>query len=154
ATVSPRRGRIPLYSTVTGGPVEGPELDGEYWYRNLRQTVCFSEALQTLLGDGHRFFIEVSPHPVLTVALHETLEESPGGSVIVASLRRDEGDLARLFLSLAELHTRGHGPNWGAFFAPFAPSRVALPTYAFQRERYWLEAAKHERTDVASAGQT
>ncbi|WP_437308060.1 type I polyketide synthase [Sorangium sp. So ce388] len=152
ASIVPRASSLPLYSTVTGEKLDGTELDASYWYRNLRQTVRFAHATQSLLSDGHRFFVEVSPHPVLTLALHETLESSGLPAVVVGSLRRDEGGLARLLLSLAELYTRGLAVDWAAFFAPFAPRRVALPTYAFQRERFWLEAPRAQPADVASAG--
>ncbi|MGK3975596.1 SDR family NAD(P)-dependent oxidoreductase [Sorangium sp. So ce118] len=152
ASIAPRASSLPLYSTVTGEKLDGTELDASYWYRNLRQTVRFEHATQSLLSDGHRFFVEVSPHPVLTLALHETLESSGLPAVVVGSLRRDEGGLARLLLSLAELYTRGLAVDWAAFFAPFAPRRVALPTYAFQRERFWLEAPRAQPADVAAAG--
>ncbi|WP_437592933.1 type I polyketide synthase [Sorangium sp. So ce1000] len=152
ASIVPRASSLPLYSTVTGEKLDGTELDASYWYRNLRQTVRFAHATESLLSDGHRFFVEVSPHPVLTLALHETLEGAGLPAVVVGSLRRDEGGLARLLLSLAELYTRGLAVDWAAFFAPFAPRRVALPTYAFQRERFWLQAPNAQPADVASAG--
>src|SRR5262249_37684836 len=138
AGLTPGPSQIPLYSTVTGKKVDGTELDAEYWYQNLRQTVQFAEATQGLLSDGHRFFVEVSPHPVLTLGLHETIECSDVGAVVVSSLRRDEGDLARFLLSVAELHTRGIALEWSKILPK--GKHVLLPTYAFQRERYWLEA--------------
>jgi amino acid adenylation domain-containing protein len=144
AGLSPRAAELPLYSTVTGAIVDGSELDADYWYRNLRQIVRFGEAAEGLLADGFRFFVEVSPHPVLTLALQETLEPAQG--VVVGSLRRGEGSHSRLLLSLAELYSRGLAFDWPSFFAPHAPRRVALPTYAFQRERFWLEA-RRQRAD-------
>src|SRR5262249_32362662 len=97
------------------------------------------------------FFVEVSPHPVLSSALHETLEHATGDrpgneAIVVGSLRRDEGHLARLLLSLTELHTGGHRLDWPGFFRPYAPRRVSLPTYPFQRERFWLDAPKDRKT--------
>ncbi|WP_438021152.1 SDR family NAD(P)-dependent oxidoreductase [Sorangium sp. So ce315] len=151
-SLAPRACTVPLYSTVTGTRLDGSELDGAYWYRNLRQTVLFSDATERLLDDGHRFFVEVSPHPVLTLALRETCERSPLDPVVVGSVRRDEGHLARLLLSWAELSTRGLTLDWNAFFAPFAPRKVSLPTYPFQRERFWLDASTAHAADVASAG--
>ncbi|HVR06662.1 MAG TPA: acyltransferase domain-containing protein, partial [Thermoanaerobaculia bacterium] len=152
ADLSPRAAELPLYSTVTGAIVDGSELDADYWYRNLRQIVRFGEATEGLLADGFRFFVEVSPHPVLTLALQETLEPAQG--VVVGSLRRDEGGQSRLLLSLAELYTRGLAFDWPAFFAPHAPRRVDLPTYAFQRERFWLETPRQRAADLAAAGQS
>ncbi|WXB00245.1 SDR family NAD(P)-dependent oxidoreductase [Pendulispora brunnea] len=146
--LAPRASTIPFYSTVTGTKQEGTELDAEYWYRNLRQTVRFADAVGSLLGDGHRVFVEVSPHPVLTLALQETSEKVTA----VGSLRREEGDFARLLLSFAELHTRGVDIDWNAFFNPWKARRIALPTYAFQRQRYWLEGPQRSAGDVASMG--
>ncbi|HEX9306225.1 MAG TPA: acyltransferase domain-containing protein, partial [Anaeromyxobacter sp.] len=150
AGIAPRAAQVPLYSTVTGAKVEGSELDPSYWYRNLRQTVRFEEASRALLADGHRFFVEVSPHPVLNLALQQTIEGSSAPAAVVGSLRRDEGDLGRLLLSACELHARGFRLDWGRVL-PRA-RKVSLPTYAFQRERYWLEAPASRAADVASAG--
>ncbi|HWO24078.1 MAG TPA: amino acid adenylation domain-containing protein, partial [Kofleriaceae bacterium] len=164
AGIAPRAATLPLYSTVTGEPVLGGELDGGYWYRNLRQTVRFADAAHRLVTDGHRRFVEVSPHPVLTLALTETLEPVAAGGTIVGSLRRDEGDLARMLRSLGELYTRGQPVDWTAVFDLLGgaagdghrplprPRRVDLPTYAFQRQRFWLEAPTGKSADVASAG--
>jgi acyl transferase domain-containing protein len=152
AGLSPRAAELPLYSTVTGAIVEGSELDADYWYRNLRQIVRFGEATEGLLAGGFRCFVEVSPHPVLTLALQETLEPAQG--IVVGSLRRDEGGQSRLLLSLAELYTRGLAFDWPAFFGPHAPRRVDLPTYAFQRERFWREAPRQRAADLAAAGQS
>ena len=73
---SPRGPRsIPFYSTVTAGPVDTTGLDAGYWYQNLRETVRFAETTRVLLADGHRTFVECSPHPILTASLEETLDE-------------------------------------------------------------------------------
>ncbi|WP_437580044.1 type I polyketide synthase [Sorangium sp. So ce887] len=140
AGIRPRAGTLPLYSAVTGAKLDGSRLDAAHWYRNLRSTVRFEDATRALHDDGHRFFVEVSPHPVLALALDETLSSLGGDSAVVSSLRRDEGDLARFLLSAGELHARGHAIDWGAFFAPVGARRVTLPTYAFQRDRFWLDA--------------
>src|SRR6266540_1718644 len=140
AGIQPVPARIPLYSTVTGAKVEGSELDPSYWYRNLRQTVRFEEASRALLADGHRFFVEVSPHPVLNLALQQTVEASSLPAAVVGSLRRDEGDLGRFLLSLCELHAHGFRVDWTRVLQ--RGKRVPLPTYAFQRERFWLDAPR------------
>ena len=149
AGIEPRSSALPFYSTVSGDKLDGIGLDASYWYRNLRQTVRFAEAAQRLLSEGHRFFVEVSPHPVLTLALHETLEASELSAAVVGSLRRDEGDLRRLLLSLSELFTHGLALDWTQVLPKGL--RVPLPTYAFQRERYWLDASKAGSADVTSS---
>ncbi|RSN32712.1 polyketide synthase [Amycolatopsis sp. WAC 04169] len=130
---------VPFYSAVTGEPLDTAGLTPEYWFRNLRATVRFDRSVRRLLDDGHRFFVETSAHPVLTGSVTETIEERGAQAVALGSLRRDEGGLRRFLTSLAEAHVRGLRPDWAALW-PTA-TRVDLPTYAFQRVPYWLDAA-------------
>ncbi|WXA89821.1 SDR family NAD(P)-dependent oxidoreductase [Pendulispora rubella] len=136
----------PLYSTVTGARLEG-ELGADYWYRNLRQPVRFAEAAAKMLEDGHRFFVEVSAHPVLTLALNEISEGAGVDAAIAGTLRREDGGLERFLASLAELHTRGLPVDWAAFFQLRGARRVPLPSYAFQGERHWIEGAGERRVE-------
>jgi acyl transferase domain-containing protein/acyl carrier protein len=139
---------VPFYSSVTGGLLDTGELDARYWYRNLREPVRFDSALRAAIEAGCRTAIEVSPHPVLAPAVDEIAQtlSAPGGGESantvgpVGSLRRDEGDPHRFLLSLAQVWTRGHDVDWDAVFAGSEARRTRLPTYAFQRERYWLNA--------------
>ena len=139
AGIEPVSCDVPFFSTATGGLVDTAELDGEYWYRSLRERVRFGEAVRALAGDASAF-IEVSPHPVLGVAVQETLEdlglEERVG--VVGSLRRGEGGMERFVHSLAEAWVCGAPVDWRVFFADSGARRVELPTYAFQRDRYWL----------------
>ncbi|MFI9011034.1 SDR family NAD(P)-dependent oxidoreductase [Actinosynnema sp. NPDC053489] len=116
---------VPFYSTVTDGLVE--TVDVAYWYRNLREPVRFDRATEQLRATGHEVFIEVSPHPVLVPAL-----DVP---VATGTLRRDGGGVR---LALAALVARGF-PLPGT-----ASGRVAVPTYPFQRTRYWLTSGAAE----------
>ncbi|MFB9682799.1 type I polyketide synthase [Amycolatopsis plumensis] len=138
APIRPRSGTVPFFSTVTGDWLDTAGLDAGYWYTNLRRTVRFEPAIRALGEAGHAAFVEVSAHPVLTMAVQETLEEA-GPSAAVGSLRRGHGGLDRLLTSVAELHVRGISPDWDAVFGPHRPRRVDLPTYAFHRRRYWLD---------------
>ncbi|MFD4694474.1 SDR family NAD(P)-dependent oxidoreductase, partial [Streptomyces sp. NPDC058463] len=140
AGLKPGSATIPMYSSVDGRWVEGAELDGGYWFRNLRQTVRFADATAALVAEGFRAFVEVSSHPVLAHSVQETLDTSPRTpSVVTGTLRRDDGGLDRLLLSAAELYVRGIPVDWSTSFGEPVPRRVELPTYAFQRQRYWLE---------------
>ncbi|MDQ0982718.1 acyl transferase domain-containing protein/D-arabinose 1-dehydrogenase-like Zn-dependent alcohol dehydrogenase/acyl carrier protein, partial [Streptomyces sp. V2I9] len=135
APVRPRPSRIPFYSTVTGGLLDTTGLDAEYWYRNMRQTVQFAPATRALLADGYGVFVECSPHPALAGAVQETAEDTGAPDpVLLASLRRQEGGLERFSVSLAEAFTRGAAPSWAS-----RGTTVDLPTYPFQRDRYWWE---------------
>ncbi|HXS47866.1 MAG TPA: SDR family NAD(P)-dependent oxidoreductase, partial [Solirubrobacterales bacterium] len=143
APISPRSGEIPFYSTVTGGVLDTAKLDAGYWYRNLREPVQFEQVTRGLLADGHRVLIEISPHPVFALAVRETIEEALPGSeqaTVLGTLRREEGGSERFSLSLAEAHAAGAKLDWEAFFEGSGAKRVALPTYAFQRKRFWLSA--------------
>ncbi|MFF5112045.1 SDR family NAD(P)-dependent oxidoreductase [Streptosporangium sp. NPDC000509] len=133
APIRPQEPRIPIQSTVDGSKV----LDGDYWVRNLRQTVEFEAATDALKAAGHEVFLEMSPHPVLTPSIE-------GDVSAVGTLRRDDGGLDRFLLSLATAYTYGVTVDWQAVFD--AARRVRLPGYVFQRRRYWLdEPEKAER---------
>ncbi|HEY2261516.1 MAG TPA: SDR family NAD(P)-dependent oxidoreductase, partial [Streptosporangiaceae bacterium] len=138
--VTPQQARIPMVSAMTGQQLEGPELDASYWYDSLRAPVQFNSALATLAGEGHQAFIEVSPHPVLTVAITETLGELDAAEadlapVVTGTLRRDDGGADRLLTSFAEAHVHGISIDWTEILP--AGQLAELPTYAFQRQRYW-----------------
>ncbi|WKK23547.1 SDR family NAD(P)-dependent oxidoreductase [Streptomyces olivoreticuli] len=137
--IEPRPSEVPFYSTVTGGLIDTSELGAEYWFSNLRRTVRFDETVRALLADGFGFFVESSAHPVLTVGLQETFEDASSGAVALGTLRRDEGGPERFLTSLAEGYVRGLPVDWRAVFAGTGARHVDLPTYAFQRQRYWLE---------------
>jgi polyketide synthase 12 len=158
APIVPRSGEIPFYSAVTGGLLDTAQLDADYWYRNLRETVQFEQLTRTLLDTGCRTFIEVSPHPVLTIAVQQTVEDATGdgaegagaqlvgeadraGAVVVGSLRREEGGSRRFLNSLAEAWAHGVAVDWGLLLGGDGARTVPLPTYAFQRESYWLESS-------------
>ncbi|MFD8104676.1 type I polyketide synthase, partial [Nocardia fluminea] len=140
AGIAPRQARIPLYSTVRSGFLEGPELDARYWVENLREPVRFAAAAQTLLRQGYRFLIEVSAHPVLVPAIDQAIDEVRGTSLAIGTLRRGEGGRRKLLESAARGWVNGLPVDWAALLGD-ASRRVAdLPTYAFQRQRYWLDS--------------
>ena len=132
----------PLYSTIRVEKLVGRELDGDYWFRNVRMTTRFAETIDKMLSDGYRFFIEISPEPLLGAALEAIFEAAGLAAVAVGSLGRDEGGPARLMRSLGELHTRGMQIDWTKVSTG---RRVTLPTYAFQRSRFWVETSGQRR---------
>ncbi|WP_116210214.1 type I polyketide synthase [Streptomyces olivoreticuli] len=140
AGVRPTATDVAFYSAVTGTRIDTTGLDTDYWVTNLRQPVRFADAVEALLADGHRIFIESSPHPVLTLGLQETFEEADVDAVTVPTLRRDEGGLPRFAHSLGEAFGAGCAIRWASWFADPGTSVLDLPTYAFQRRRYWLDA--------------
>ncbi|WTG93485.1 type I polyketide synthase [Kitasatospora sp. NBC_01560] len=148
--IAPVAGSVPFFSTVTGGRLGMEALDAEYWYRNLRETVEFGRATAALLGEGFRFFVESSPHAVLSVAVGESVEAAGVEAVVLGTLRRGEGGPAQVLRSVGRGWECGLGVDWSGAFP--GARRVELPTYAFQRTRYWPEPAPTTAADVGSAG--
>ena len=154
--------QMPFYSSVTGALLGSEPLDAEYWYRNLRETVQFERSTGALLQAGYRTFVEVSPHPVLAVGLNETstalnaeqgrAEASAAQTTIVGSLRRDDGGSTRFLTSLSEAWVQGAEVDWDAVLGTDARAHVRLPTYPFDRHRYWLEQRTSGGADIAAAG--
>ena len=146
-----------MYSSVTGELADTGSWDGEYWYSNLRSTVQFGRALDAALdsdsgGGGGVTVIEVSPHPVLLPAVQDIADQRGDGAVAaVGTLRRDDGSLARVITSAAHAWACGVHVDWAAVFAGSSARRVPLPTYAFQRQRFWPDAGGGV-VDVAGAG--
>ncbi|MDT0612242.1 type I polyketide synthase [Streptomyces lancefieldiae] len=145
APITPRPAEIPLHSTVTGEPIDTTAMDAEYWYRNLRRTVRLDEVVRGLAESGIGAFIEVSPHPVLTAAV----QESVGTAAVIGSLRRDDGGPDRFLTALAQAYVRGVELNWSKSFAGSDARLVDLPTYPFQRQRYWLPSGGQAPADDA-----
>ncbi|MCG8416520.1 MAG: SDR family NAD(P)-dependent oxidoreductase [Proteobacteria bacterium] len=150
APVQPKIGTVAMYSTVLRQWLRGPELDTGYWYHNLRDPVLFAQALDDLVAAEHRVFVEISPHPLMTLSISSMVGDADIDGTAVASLRRGQGGLEQFLLGLARLHTRGRPLDWTRIHAPGC-RRVSLPTYAWQRQRYWVETAP---TALDSAART
>ncbi len=156
AAVAPRTGEVPFYSTVTAGLLDTAELDAVYWFRNVRETVRFEQTVRALLESGRCTFVEVSPHPVLSFAVQEGVDavgEEGRGDGVLGTLRREESTRERFAVSLAEVWVRGVDVDWLALFRGAGAERVGLPTYPFQRERYWIDGSGAGAGDVTGAGQ-
>ena len=138
AGIGAAAGQVPFASSVTGGWLDGGELDAAYWMRNLRQPVRFADAVTTLLQAGYSAFVEVSAHPVLAGAVADIAADLGMAAGAFGTLRRGEGDLTRLYLSLGAAWSAGIAVDWTASFAGSGARRADLPTYAFQRDSYWL----------------
>ena len=131
--IEPRASSTAFFSTVTGELMDTAGLDADYWYQSIRHTVQFEHAARSARDAGCRVFIESSPHPVLIAGIEDTLADE---ALAFPSLGRDDGGLDRFWLSVAAAHAAGVVVNWRAAFD--SGCRVELPTYAFQRRRFWL----------------
>ncbi|MFG1778103.1 type I polyketide synthase [Micromonospora sp. NPDC049048] len=150
AGVTPRQGHTRLVSTLTGDWVDPSSMTADYWYDNLRQTVQFDAAVRVAVAAGHTTFVEISPHPVLTMPVTAILDDAGVTGHTLGSLRRGDDDPTRLLTNLATAHTIGLPVDLTAVLAE--ADTVALPTYAFERGRFWLDAPAHRVRDVGSAG--
>ncbi len=149
--------RIPVVSNVSG------ELAGEeiatagYWVRHVREAVRFMDGVGTLAAKGVSRYLELGPDGVLT-ALAETCLAAAGGedapadrSTFATVLRGDRPEPATLLAALGAVHVAGADVDWSVLFAGTEAKRVPLPTYAFQRERFWVEV-RAAAGDVSAAG--
>ncbi|HEX5852241.1 MAG TPA: type I polyketide synthase [Solirubrobacteraceae bacterium] len=155
--------QLTVISNVTGEPYGGEiGSSAEYWVRHVRATVRFQQGVRWLRDAGVARFLELGPDGVLTAAVQECLTPDPaGGEVLdssgapfgaVASMRRERPEVATLLRGLSELWVRGGAVDWAALFAGWGARPAPLPTYAFQRERYWLETPAAS-SDPAALGQ-
>ncbi|MFE3457713.1 SDR family NAD(P)-dependent oxidoreductase [Nocardiopsis aegyptia] len=165
ADIRPREARLPLHSTVApsmewspgssprGEPVSGTELDADYWYRNLRHPVLLAPVIDELARRPGAF-VEISPHPVLSLAIEQTVEAADRTDrAVLSTLRRGEGGPARLQTALAEAHCAGVDVDWARVVGGGGTGRPVpeLPTYPFQRRRHWLSEAR-PTADPATLG--
>nr|WP_325114113.1 SDR family NAD(P)-dependent oxidoreductase [Streptomyces sp. GMR22] len=147
---------IPLVSNVTGQLADTETVRSpEYWVKHVRSAVRFADGVRALADYGVSTYLELAPDAVLSAMVGDCLtEESAERPVVVPSLRR-EGDEPRALISaVAHLHVAGVRIDFGALFGATAlPTHISdLPTYAFQREHYWLVGDGRGAGDVASAG--
>nr|AYM54557.1 hypothetical protein [Racemicystis crocea] len=139
--IAPKATQLAMRSTVTGELLCGEELSAGYWADNLRQPVLFSQATQKLIDEGHPLFLEMSPHPILLPSVEENLREKGRGGAAIASLRRQSEERRCLLSALGELYVHGHAVDWQRLY-PEGGRIVSLPTYPWQRERYWIADPK------------
>jgi acyl transferase domain-containing protein/acyl carrier protein len=132
------RAGMPIYSTVEGEVVDGTRMGPAYWARNLRQTVLFGPMVERLLAAGHGVFIELGPHPILLPAIQQTADDAGQVGLTLPSMRRETSDQATLRGSLGMLYAAGYPVDWASLYP--RGRHVRLPTYPWQRQRYWFDS--------------
>jgi polyene macrolide polyketide synthase len=161
-TVEFQAPRIPIVSNLTGEPVPAEQLcSAQYWVAHVRQPVRFLDGMRWLEARGVRAFLELGPEGVLSAMGQECMLESgddapagqPSTSVFAPVLRGARPEAETLLSALCGLWVRGVRVDWGAVQEGSGGARVALPTYAFQRERFWLDAPAGAG-DLAAIGQS
>lgn len=141
ADIKPRATTIPYISTVTGGVCEGGKLDAEYWWKNVREAVLFAPAIAGLVRSGEDSFLEIGPHPALQNPIMECLSDQGRKGFYFSSLKRKTDESEEMVGNLARLHLHGYPIDWKVVNRSQG-ALVRLPTYAWQRERFWLESAE------------
>ncbi|GAB2468775.1 SDR family NAD(P)-dependent oxidoreductase [Streptomyces incanus] len=143
--LEPAPARIPFVSTVTGTPLNGPELDAEYWWRNVREPVRFAEAAARLAAEHAGVLVEIGPHPVLRPYLRRTK------ATCVATLHRDGDGPRETAAAVAAVLAADTATDWRHHFP--RPGRVVdLPAYPWQRERHWHGTAQDLVAHTSGSG--
>ena len=125
--------RIPVVSNVSGELIT--DFSADYWVRHVREAVRFRDGISTLEAKGVSTFLEVGPSGALTAMIQDCLTGTDAQAV--AALRTDRAEAVALTEAVAKAHVHGVAVDWDAYFAGSGARRVSLPTYAFQRRRYW-----------------
>ncbi|WP_251984147.1 type I polyketide synthase, partial [Mycobacterium tuberculosis] len=149
AGISVSKPRIPLVSNVTGQMAGAGYGDGQYWVEHARRPVRFAEGVQLLNAVGATRFVEVGPGGGLTALVEQSLPL--GEALSVAMMRREHPEVSSVLGAVATLFTAGAQMDWPAVFG--SPGRrIELPTYAFQRQRYWLPPTSAGSADISGVG--
>ncbi|WP_424102087.1 SDR family NAD(P)-dependent oxidoreductase [Moorena producens] len=135
--ISYNQPRISLISNVTGAIADESIATASYWVNHVRQPVKFSQSMETLQQLGYEVFLEIGPKPILLAMAKQCLPEDVG--VWLPSLRPSQEEWQVLLHSLAELYVQGVKVDWLGFERDYSRSKVVLPTYPWQRQRYWIE---------------
>jgi acyl transferase domain-containing protein/acyl-coenzyme A synthetase/AMP-(fatty) acid ligase/acyl carrier protein len=142
--------QIPIVSNLTGEILGAEQATSpEYWVRQVREPVRFADGVRTLAGQGVAHYLELGPHGVLAAMAEECLGPDGERGAVAALLRKDRAEADVLLGALAQAHVHGVALDWSAFFT--GARRVDLPTYAFQRRRFWLRP-RGGAGEVSAAG--
>ncbi|MEU5660990.1 type I polyketide synthase, partial [Streptomyces sp. NPDC047737] len=160
ATLTYNSPNIPVVSNVTGELATVAELRSpEYWVRHARQAVRFADGIHYLESKNVTTFLEIGPDTVLSALAQDCVsagDEQQDAAALIPTQRRDRSEERELLAGLGAAHLRGVPVDWSAFLQDSGGRRVDLPTYAFQRQRYWQESFTNAaaKGDASGAGQT
>lgn len=139
-SIKPQVPHTTLYSTVTGARIQGAEQTPEYWWRNLRDSVYFSDAINHIIHDENSLlFYEVGPHPVLGGSINQLLQTKNSPAVVLSSLRREEDEQALFEKSISDLYVNGFAVDWSVTQAA-VDKTLRLPLYPWQKKSYRSES--------------
>jgi acyl transferase domain-containing protein/NADPH:quinone reductase-like Zn-dependent oxidoreductase/acyl carrier protein len=142
AKVSFNAPRLRLVSNLTGQVTSAAQIaQPAYWRRHIRETVQYATSMQTLAEAGCTVFLEIGPNPVLLGLGRSCIAQT--GALWLPSLRSERDDWAQLLSSLSQLYVKGADIDWAGFDRDYPRQKVSLPTYPFQRERYFVDRQTH-----------
>ncbi|MFF4282306.1 type I polyketide synthase, partial [Streptomyces kronopolitis] len=146
--------RIPVVSNLTGQLATPQDLmSPDYWVRHVCGAVRFADGIRRLVENEVTRFLEIGPDGTLTVMAQSCLSEDTGADqLLVPALRKGRPEVTALLTALGHAHAHGVPVDWATLFAGTGARQVDLPTYAFQHERYWLQLAHTDATNLGSAG--
>ncbi|HEX7843179.1 MAG TPA: SDR family NAD(P)-dependent oxidoreductase [Kofleriaceae bacterium] len=149
--LAPQHSRIPLVSTVTGGPIDGTDLGPTYWGRQLRAPVRFSDAIRSLVAAGHEHFMEIGTSVLARsiVEIQRGSSATAASALVISSLRRGMPERTAMLRGLASLYAHGHAVAWSALYTG-TPRTAALPRTARSRMRCWVDAGTSERASEST----
>ncbi|MBP0042085.1 MAG: acyltransferase domain-containing protein, partial [Roseofilum sp. SBFL] len=134
--------QIPLISNVTGEKIGAEIATPDYWVRHIRQPVRFAQSMKTLREEGYQIFLEIGPKPVLLGMGRQCIPEDIG--IWLPSLRPGVDEWQQILSSLGTLYVQGAKVDWSGFDRDYSHQKIELPTYPFQRERYWVEPPRNQ----------
>ncbi|RSM77822.1 type I polyketide synthase [Kibdelosporangium aridum] len=147
ADLVPAEPKIPVYSTALADPRSDAARDGHYWAMNLREPVRFADAITAAGQDGHRVFIEISTHPVVTHSITETLEENRiTDGIVLPTLRRGRPELPAMLAAVAALYCAGGRVDWNAL--QYDGMLAELPRIAWQHASHWFTPPRRGTSTV------
>ncbi|WP_406277454.1 type I polyketide synthase [Nocardia sp. NBC_00881] len=133
---------VPIVSNISGQLAGHAVCDPQYWITQVRNCVRFAPGVDTLITEGVRKFVEVGPDAVLAAMTRQCLAQNPeveSVAAVAAASRRSADEVRQFITSLAQTHVAGVPVDWRPLLTGRGMSRIPLPTYAFQRRRYWLQ---------------
>lgn len=152
--LQPKKAEIPLYSTVTGLKEGGLHLNANYWYKNVRDTVYFTSAIEKMIEDGFNYFIEIAPHPILGSGVNDMLSVQKKDGYIISSLSRNiknfesniEYETYDILTAAAKVEIITNKVTFLNLYQKYYPNYIKLPNYIWNHQEFWSESKTHKKS--------